>query len=168
MDKKIRELIEKTGNKFKESNLSLVTAESCTGGSLAYYFTRSKNCSSILERGYITYSNQAKEEILKVNSDTLQLKGAVSKKVAIEMSNGALKNSGAQVSIAITGLAGYDRKYNENQKKLLGIVWISCTDIYGKQIIKKKEIKGDRDIFVKTTIKEALIILFNYIKQFNK
>lgn len=161
MPKKIKQLIKNIGDKFKENNLSLVTAESCTGGGIAAYISKYPESSSILERGFITYSYPSKESLLQVSPETLQLKGAVSKEVVLEMAKGALKNSEAQVSIAVTGMAGTD-------KNKIGIVWICCVDIYGNKIVKNKNIKGDRITFIKLVIYETFSILLFYINNFKR
>lgn len=84
----------------------LATAESCTGGLLAAAITDIAGSSTWFERGFITYSDQAKQELLGVSKTTLTRFGAVSEPTAIEMANGALNHSHAQVTVAITGIAG--------------------------------------------------------------
>lgn len=82
------------------------TAESCTGGLIAACVTDIAGSSAMFDRGFVTYSNQAKLEMLGVNSQTLDEFGAVSRQIALEMAAGALKNSNASLSIAVTGVAG--------------------------------------------------------------
>ena len=84
----------------------LVTAESCTGGGLAEILTRLPGSSNWFERGYVTYSNEAKMELLDVRRETLARYGAVSEQTAREMVIGAVKHSHARLGIAITGIAG--------------------------------------------------------------
>lgn len=86
--------------------LSIATAESCTGGLLASYLTERSGSSAWFDRGWITYSNDAKTALLGVDSDLIAKHGAVSEQVAIAMAEGALLNSKAALSIAITGIAG--------------------------------------------------------------
>jgi nicotinamide-nucleotide amidase len=100
----------------------LVTAESCTGGGVAYHLTNIPGSSAWFERGFVTYSNAAKEELLHVKQSVLAEHGAVSEPVAKEMANGALKNSHAQVSLAITGIAGPD---GGTPQKPVGTVWFA-------------------------------------------
>ncbi len=88
--------------------MTLVTAESCTGGLLAATIARRPGASKIFERGFITYSNAAKHEELDVPKNTLKQHGAVSAQTAEAMASGALKNSHADLAIAITGIAGPD------------------------------------------------------------
>jgi nicotinamide-nucleotide amidase len=151
------DLINNVGAICKEKRYSLVTSESCTGGGLAYVITKNPDYSFILERGYIVYSLIAKEEVLEVSTHSLQLFGAVSKEVALEMADNALKKSKAHISIAITGI-------DESAAKECGIVWIACAGIDKKSIAKKIEVKGDRKIFCENTIFASLKILLDFIK----
>lgn len=86
--------------------MQIVTAESCTGGLLAGALTSVPGASAVLERGFITYSNAAKRDLLGVPAETLAHHGAVSEAVAAAMATGALQNSGAALAIGITGIAG--------------------------------------------------------------
>ncbi|MEM9740321.1 MAG: CinA family protein [Pseudomonadota bacterium] len=90
----------------KSARLRIVTAESCTGGLLGGLFTEIAGSSAVFERGFVTYSNRAKAETLGVAGDILADYGAVSEPVARMMAEGALENSRANISIAITGIAG--------------------------------------------------------------
>lgn len=87
-------------------NLRIATAESCTGGMVAVALTDIPGSSDVMDRGFVTYSNAAKVEMLGVSTDTLIAHGAVSEQVAREMAEGALSRSGADLSVAITGIAG--------------------------------------------------------------
>ena len=84
----------------------IATAESCTGGMVGAAITDVAGSSDIFERGYITYSNAAKREMLGVKAETLEAQGAVSEEVAAEMADGALARSGATVAVSVTGIAG--------------------------------------------------------------
>ena len=84
----------------------IATAESCTGGMVAAALTDIAGSSAVVERGFVTYSNAAKIELLGVKETTLDTYGAVSEEVAIEMATGALKNSAADLAVSITGIAG--------------------------------------------------------------
>lgn len=90
----------------KQTAQTIAVAESCTGGLLAAALTDLPGSSSIFERGFVTYSNAAKIELLGVSPDTLARHGAVSEPVAQEMARGALQRSNAQLAVAITGIAG--------------------------------------------------------------
>jgi nicotinamide-nucleotide amidase len=91
---------------FLKTSTKLVTAESCTGGGLAEILTRIPGSSAWFERGFVTYSNESKNELLSV--ETVEQYGAVSEETALAMAEGALKNSHADYSVAITGIAGPD------------------------------------------------------------
>lgn len=91
-----------------ELSARLVTAESCTGGALAEILTRLPGSSGWFERGFVTYSNEAKLELLHVRQETLARYGAVSEETAREMVIGAVYNSRARIGVAITGIAGPD------------------------------------------------------------
>jgi len=100
------QLAEKVGVALKSGGLMLATAESCTGGWVGEVVTAVPGSSHWYDRGFITYTNLAKQEMLGVSSETLAQFGAVSEQTVREMVVGALKNSHAQVSIAISGIAG--------------------------------------------------------------
>lgn len=87
-------------------NTILTAAESCTGGLLAGAITEAAGASAIFERGFVTYSNRAKQDMLGVQSDTLHRYGAVSEQVALEMADGALNRAQADLALSITGIAG--------------------------------------------------------------
>jgi len=90
----------------RERSLRIVTAESCTGGLVAGAICQVAGASDVFERGFVTYSNRAKQELLGVPGDLIADLGAVSEPVARMMAEGALENSNAHVSVAITGIAG--------------------------------------------------------------
>jgi nicotinamide-nucleotide amidase len=102
----VTELARKLGRAAKRRRVKLVTAESCTGGGVATAITRISGSAKWFERGFVTYSNDAKREMLGVKRETLKPHGAVSEEVAIEMAAGALARSNADVSVSITGIAG--------------------------------------------------------------
>ncbi len=105
-DSVVHQLAVRTGNKLREAHLMLATAESCTGGMVATAITDISGSSGWFERGFVTYSNLAKTEMVGVPADLIDQHGAVSEPVARAMAEGALRNSRAQVSLAITGVAG--------------------------------------------------------------
>ncbi len=90
----------------RAAGLRLAVAESCTGGLLSAALTERAGSSDVFDRGYVTYSNAAKIELLGVRPATLEAHGAVSEEVALEMAEGALARSGADLAVAITGIAG--------------------------------------------------------------
>ncbi|MBF2716151.1 CinA family protein [Agrobacterium vitis] len=102
LEKAARTIIEE----FAKRGLTIATAESCTGGLIAGLLTEIAGSSAVVDRGYVTYSNQAKMDMLGVPSLTLETYGAVSRQTALAMAQGALYRSGASVSVAVTGIAG--------------------------------------------------------------
>lgn len=115
-------LATKLGKTLLNNNYYLVSAESCTGGWLAEAVTAIAGSSAWFERGFITYSNASKQELLNVKAETLIKYGAVSEQTALEMVIGALKNSHAQIAVAITGIAG---PTGGSPEKPVGTVWIA-------------------------------------------
>lgn len=107
----------------ERARLKIATAESCTGGLVAALMTDIAGSSSVFERGFVTYSNKAKEEMLGVPGDVLADFGAVSEPVARMMAEGAMANSRANVSVAITGVAGPG---GGTRMKPVGTVHIAC------------------------------------------
>lgn len=93
-------------DKAIQKQIMIATAESCTGGMVAAALTDIAGSSAVVDRGFVTYSNAAKMAMLGVKSATLDAQGAVSEEVAKEMAEGALKNSDAQLTVSITGIAG--------------------------------------------------------------
>jgi nicotinamide-nucleotide amidase len=144
---------------LKERELSLVTAESCTGGGLAYHLIRNEVCSSYVERGYITYSPQSKVNVLNVSQSTLDRFTDVSKETAIEMAKGALNASLAAVSVAVTGLEATD-----TPKHTEGVVWIAFHTREGHSCVFKNYIGGKRKRFLQETIRKILQELILFIK----
>lgn len=94
------------GESLSQHNLLLTLAESCTGGGIAQSITDIAGSSAWFERGFVTYSNASKQELLDVNPQTLAQFGAVSLQTALEMAQGALRNSHADLAYAVTGIAG--------------------------------------------------------------
>ena len=99
-------LARKLARACKKRDVDVVTAESCTGGGVANACTRISGSAKWFERGMVTYTNIAKKEMLGVSQATLKKHGAVSEEVAREMAAGALKRSHADISVAVTGIAG--------------------------------------------------------------
>ena len=102
----VTRLARRLGFLAKKRGVDVVTAESCPGGGVATAMTRISGSAKWFERGFVTYTNVAKKEMLGVRQRTLKLHGAVSEEVAIEMARGALKHSHADISVAVTGIAG--------------------------------------------------------------
>lgn len=147
------ELIAQIATSLKNSKLMLATAESCTGGGLSYVLTSFSGSSDWFERGFVTYSNEAKIEMLGVNESTIQREGAVSEFTAREMAEGALKHSHASMSIAITGIAGPN---GGSPDKPVGTVWIAWAKLDAATITELFHFPGDREAIRKQSIMKAL------------
>ena len=102
----IQDVCLKLGNALTKKKFRIALAESCTGGLVCQHLTNIPGSSVWFDRGFVTYSNESKIELLKVSQDTLLKFGAVSKEVASEMALGALNESHAQIALSITGIAG--------------------------------------------------------------
>ena len=107
----------------RELGFALATAESCTGGLIAACLTEVPGSSDVIDRGYVTYSNEAKMALLGVPADMLEVNGAVSEQVARAMAEGALESAGADVAVAVTGVAGPG---GGSEEKPVGLVHIAC------------------------------------------
>lgn len=136
---RIRNLALLVSDEISERRIKVATAESCTGGLLAGLFTEFAGSSKVLERGFVTYSNHSKTELLNVPGDMLADYGAVSEPVARQMAEGALANSRANLSIAITGIAGPG---GGTPMKPVGTVHLACAR-ENKAIIHRMLTLGD-------------------------
>ena len=133
-------LSKKILNKLIEKNISVSTAESCTGGLLAYSFVKNKDSSKIYKGGYITYSNEMKIKELKVKKVSLNKNGAVSYQVAEEMIEGLYKKNKTKLCLSTTGITGPG---GSTKNKPVGLIFIGIR-INKKNIILKKNFKGTR------------------------
>src|SRR3990167_3203271 len=119
----IKNLVEKLSALLLKKNWKLVTAESCTGGGLAYSLTGEPGSSAWFECGFVSYSNESKAELLGLSSTLITTYGAVSEETAKAMAKGALKHSHAQLAISITGIAGPG---GASPDKPIGTVCFAC------------------------------------------
>ncbi len=117
----LSDLVKNVSQELLTHNIKLVTAESCTGGQIAKLITDLAGSSAIFERGYITYSNQAKIDLLAVSQTTLDKYGAVSAQTAEEMAQGALVDSQSHIALSVTGIAGPG---GGSEEKPVGLVYI--------------------------------------------
>ncbi|MDR3492837.1 MAG: CinA family protein [Gammaproteobacteria bacterium] len=141
------------GNHLKKHSLILTTAESCTGGGVAYHITDIPGSSTWFDRGFVTYSNSAKIQMLSVPSSTLDTYGAVSEETARAMAEGALQHSNADVSVAITGIAGPDGGTTD---KPVGTVWFAWAYKNKPTLAVLKNFSGNREEIRKKSIEVAL------------
>ena len=108
---------------FAKKELLIATAESCTAGLIAGAITEISGSSAVFDRGFVTYSNEAKREMIGVANATLKAHGAVSRETALEMAEGAIGNSGANISVAVTGIAGPG---GGSEEKPVGLVHLAA------------------------------------------
>jgi nicotinamide-nucleotide amidase len=149
------------GNKLKARGWQLTTAESCTAGGLAYTLTSVSGSSGWFERGFITYSNVAKQEMLGVRPATIASFGAVSEETAREMADGARHFSKADISIAITGTAGPS---GGTPEKPVGTVCFAWSGKNIETVVKTKHLSGSRSKIRKDSILIAINGLLKILK----
>lgn len=135
-------------------NIMLATAESCTGGMIIAALTDIAGSSAVVDRGFITYSNEAKMDMLGVSAETLQAHGAVSRETALEMAAGALARSRASLTLAVTGVAGPG---GGSPEKPVGLVWFGVA-VNGKPVAAERMLFPDkgRDFIRHETVRHAL------------
>lgn len=156
----MQELVKELSLALKNLELMLVTAESCTGGMIAAAITDRARSSLVFERGFVTYSNDAKKEILDVSLKILEEYGAVSAETAIAMVRGALDHSRAELALSVTGIAGPD---GGTRDKPVGLVYIG----YGmrEDAIHSAEhhFEGDRASIRQQAVKAALQHMLDFV-----
>jgi nicotinamide-nucleotide amidase len=145
-------LAEKLGERLKAAGAWLVTAESCTGGWVAQAVTAAPGSSAWFERGFVTYSNAAKEEMLGVQRSTLERHGAVSEETAREMALGALQRSRGTIAVAVTGVAGPAGGTAVKPVGLVCFAWASG----GATSIESRHFAGDRESVRRQSVEHAL------------
>ena len=136
-------------------SIMLTTAESCTGGMIAAAMTDMPGASAVFDRGFVTYSNEAKHEQLGIPMSLIEQFGAVSPEVAQAMAEGALNYSRADISVAVTGIAGPD---GGTANKPVGTVYISSKWRNRHVIVRKYQFSGDRAA-IREQAKEAACAL---------
>jgi len=165
-------LIEKDTISYKIEQLSqiltnldwhITCAESCTGGWVAKLFTDLAGSSSWFERGYVSYSNQSKQEMLGVSEQSLHEFGAVSEIVVKEMAVGACKKAKTEVSLAISGIAG---PTGGSEDKPVGLVWFAWC-INGQVKTYSEVFAGERDAIRQQAVVAAIEKLLNYLNVLN-
>lgn len=140
---------------LKKHELTVTTAESCTGGLLAGRIVNVPGASEVFREGFITYSNKAKRKILDVNKSTLKKYGAVSRETAKEMAAGGAFAADADICIAVTGLAGPD---GGTEEKPVGLVYMACY-MDGNVTVEKYQFKGNRNKIREQSVVKALDLL---------
>jgi nicotinamide-nucleotide amidase len=148
----MQKLVELVALQLTARQWMLATAESCTGGLIAAECTDLSGSSAWFDRGFVSYSNEAKAHMLGVSPELIQLNGAVSEPVALAMALGAVYRSKAVAAVAVTGVAG---PTGGSPGKPVGTVWIAwCVD--GKTSAELKYFDGDRQTIRRLTVEAAL------------
>jgi nicotinamide-nucleotide amidase len=149
----VRDLAARVGRALHERGLTLATAESCTGGLAAAMVTSIPGSSAWFERGFVTYSNEAKQDMLKVDAGTLAAHGAVSEATVREMAEGAIALSRAGVSFAISGVAGPG---GGSAAKPVGLVCLAWAREGAETRARCLRCVGDREQVRRRAVAEAL------------
>ena len=153
MDEQLESLVAKVGAALKARGLWLTTAESCTGGWVGEAMTSVSGSSQWYDRGFITYTNQAKQDMLGVDKTTLDSYGAVSNETVREMALGALQRSCADISVAISGIAG---PTGGTPEKPVGLTWLAWATKNGEIISERHHFSGGRREVRRKAVKAAL------------
>ncbi|MGS0497811.1 damage-inducible protein CinA [Pseudoalteromonas sp. S1727] len=140
LHQEIKTLAAQLGAILTDKRLWITSAESCTGGGVSYALTDTPGSSTYIDRAFVTYSNQAKQDLLGVDEQTLALYGAVSEQTVLQMAAGACKAAGADISVAVSGVAGPG---GGSKEKPVGLVWF-CIQIGNKQYSSQQIFAGDR------------------------
>lgn len=157
-------LARQLGEALRAHDMTLVTAESCTGGGIAQAITRISGSSAWFDRGFVTYSNESKEEMLGVSPETLEAHGAVSEATVREMVDGALQYSRAQVALAVSGIAG---PIGGTPEKPVGTVWFAWGTNKSVQATCH-HLPGDRDTVRAKSVQIALHGVLNLLNGITK
>ena len=155
-DHEIRDAAERVLTSCRKRRLKLVTAESCTGGLVAAALTAIAGSSDVVDRGFVTYSNEAKHEMLGVALDTLDKHGAVSEPTARAMARGALTHSLSDLSVSITGIAGPG---GGSADKPVGLVHFAAARTGFDLVAEHHVFPGDRDGIRRLAVLTALGLL---------
>jgi nicotinamide-nucleotide amidase len=142
--------------RYEAEDLRIVTAESCTGGLVAALLTEIPGSSAVVERGFVTYSNEAKSDMLGVPAEMIAHHGAVSDAVARAMAEGALRGSRAEVSVAITGIAGPG---GATETKPVGLVYLAVARGAHTTAIERRYGDLGRDMVRRKAVEDALELL---------
>ncbi len=161
-DSELMQLSEQVGQALKARGATVTTAESCTGGWVAKVITDIAGSSAWFERGFVTYSNEAKAQMIGVREETLAQHGAVSEPVVVEMAIGALKAARADYAVSISGIAGPD---GGSEEKPAGTVWFAFATARDEGITRRECFSGDRDAVRRQATAYALQTLWQQFLQ---
>ena len=159
MDKDSVTSVQAVADRLLKHRQKVCTAESCTGGLIAKTFTDLAGSSDWFERGFVTYSNAAKTDMLAVPASLIEDYGAVSEAVATAMASGALRHSQADYSIAVTGVAGPG---GGSDDKPVGTVWIAVASAE-QMVARRYQFDGDRQAVRAVTMQTALELLLDLV-----
>ncbi len=137
-------------------NIRLATAESCTGGLIAATLTAIPGASDVVDRGFVTYSNEAKHELIGVPLGLIQTEGAISEAVARAMAEGALARSRATIAVSVTGLAGPG---GGTVEKPVGLLWFGLAKRGQPVISEQRMLRGDRTGIRAAAVRHALAMI---------
>ncbi len=140
----------------RRRGLTVATAESCTGGLIAATLTEVAGSSDVVERGYVTYSNAAKTDLLGVPEQAIATHGAVSEPVAIRMAEGARKRAGVDIAVSVTGIAGPG---GGSAAKPVGLVHLACARAGQRTLHRRVVLKGGRAAVRRQSVAIALAML---------
>ena len=140
---------------LREQGKKMVTAESCTGGLIAAMMTAEPGSSAVFEAGFVTYANSIKHSILGVDQQTLECEGAVSEPVVRQMLSGALERSGADIGVAVSGIAGPDGGTEEKPVGTVWLAWGRANDMHTLQTL----LPTDRAMFQKLVAAAGLDLI---------
>jgi nicotinamide-nucleotide amidase len=143
-------------SRCRNRGLKLATAESCTGGMIAATLTAISGSADVFERGYITYSNEAKTEMLGISAGLIETAGAVSEEVARAMAEAAVARSRADFAVSVTGIAG---PTGGSTDKPVGLVWLGLAGREGPVRTERHVFPGDRSHIRIATVARALAML---------
>lgn len=161
-DSELMQLSERVGQALKARGATVTTAESCTGGWVAKAITDIAGSSAWFERGFVTYSNEAKAQMIGVKPDTLAQHGAVSEPVVVEMAIGAIKAARATYAVSISGIAGPD---GGSENKPVGTVWFGFASAAGEGITRQECFAGEREDVRRQATAYALQTLWQHFLQ---
>ena len=161
-DSELMQLSEKVGRALQAQGATVTTAESCTGGWIAKAITDIAGSSAWFERGFVTYSNEAKSQMIGVSEATLRDNGAVSEPVVVEMAIGALRAARADYAISVSGVAGPDGGSDE---KPVGTVWFGVASANGQGVTQRECFTGDRESVRRQATAYALNLLWQQFLQ---
>ncbi|MCJ7978139.1 nicotinamide-nucleotide amidohydrolase family protein [Aeromonas veronii] len=153
LDAEIEHLAIELGRALGQRGWLAATAESCTGGGVATAITDIAGSSGWFDRGFVTYTNEAKQQMLGVSRESLERHGAVSEAVVLEMARGALAHSSASISVAISGIAGPG---GATEGKPVGTVWFAWADSNGRHHSLLARFDGDRRQVRQLAVRQAL------------